>query len=119
MFRFYSSQSLGSVQRNPRLFNGVRRVVGHGPRISEVVRRRRGSGHRQFRTQHAAGIPYVRVRQPLPSGAAQLSARFRIGRRGNRITINSSNNIFHSPYSSLNFRHELSRLLLLTKLKKM
>lgn len=75
------------MQRNPRLFNGVRRVVSHGPRIGEVVRRRRGSRHRQFRTQHAVGIPYVRVRQPLPSGAAQLSARIRVGRRGNLVLL--------------------------------
>lgn len=61
------------------------------------MRRRRGSGYRQFRAQHAFGIPYIRVRQPLPSGAAQLSAWFRIRRRGNHIII-LSNKTVNSRY---------------------
>lgn len=71
------------MQRDPRLSDGVRRVVGHGPGAGETVRRRRGTGHRQFRTKHAAGVSYVRVRQPVPSGAVELFARLRVGRAGN------------------------------------
>lgn len=74
------------MQRDPRLSYGVRRVVGYGSRAGEAVRRRRGSGHRQFWTKHAVGIPYVRVRQPVPSRTVELSAGIRVGRRGILLT---------------------------------
>jgi len=87
------------VQRDPRLSDGVRRVVGHGPRVGEAVRRRRGTGHRQFRTQHAVGIPHVRVRQPVPSGAVELFAGVRTGRGGNYRY--SQRSVSHGPLRCL------------------
>lgn len=81
------AQSVGPVQRDPGLPDGVRRIVGHRSSAGAVVRRRRGSGYRQFRAEHALGIPHVRVRQPVPSGAAQLSPGIRTGRRGIYSTV--------------------------------
>jgi hypothetical protein len=81
--RFPLLQGLGSVQRDSRLFDGVRWVVGNGPRAGKAVRWWRCTGYRQFRAKYAVGIPHFRVRQPVPSGAAQLLARIWIRRWGN------------------------------------
>lgn len=63
------------MQRDPRLSDSVRRVTGHRPRAGQVVRRRRGTRHRQLRSKHATGIPHVRLRQPVSPGSVELSAR--------------------------------------------
>jgi hypothetical protein len=92
------------VQRDSRLPDGVRWLTGHGPRIGETVRWRRGPGYREFRNQYAVGIPYVRVRQPVPSSPFELPTGFRTGCRGKIrtiITITMNDKQMFSPVAPL------------------